>query len=580
MKECVNKAKSMIKTKKDAEIKASPILNFYPDSMGGTLRSAVKLLERPELTSAFSDVYILPSLYHSDLDRGFCVIDYDLNETLATEADLERLRDLQITLLLDMVMNHASAQSKEFQDILHRGRDSVYMEFFLDWNRFWKGRGTNGAEGYVIPEKSYLKDMFFRQPGLPVLVVITQTGERIPFWNTFYQKRFCAGTQSAELAERLGLAADEAERLSDEIRHGLATQHSPEQLALTGYSVRRDIILALLYQNMQYLGQIDLNVESQMVWSFYEQTIQKLADYGAEIVRLDAFAYTSKVPGKRNFFNEPETWEILDRMRRLAEVRGISLLPEIHASYAEKIHEKISEKGFLTYDFFLPGLLLDAMECADPSVLRDWALEVYQKKIRTVNMLGCHDGIPLLDLKGLLPEERIDALIDRVLQRGGKIKDLHGAKNVYYQINATYFSALGEEPKRLVFARAVQLFMPGKPQVWYLDLFAGKNDLEAVKRAGADGHKEINRTNLTEVKIQEALETHVVQRQLALLRFRNNFPAFGFDAEFRIEQIRTALLRFVWEKNGCAAILEADFKNASFRIGARPCGEAFAWTAL
>ena len=570
----------MIKTKKDAEIKSSPILNFYPDSMGGTLRSAVELLERPELADAFSDVYILPSLYHSDLDRGFCVIDYDLNETLAVEADLERLRDLQITLLLDMVMNHASAQSKEFQDILHRGRDSVYMEFFLDWNRFWKGCGTTGAEGYVIPEEQYLKDMFFRKPGLPVLVAVTQTGERIPFWNTFYQKRFCAGTQSAELAERLGLAADEAERLSDEIRQGLTAQRSPEQLALTGYSVSRDIILALLYQNMHYLGQIDLNVESQMVWSFYEQTIQKLADYGAKIIRLDAFAYTSKVPGKRNFFNEPETWEILDRMRRLAEVRGISLLPEIHASYAEKIHEKISEKGFLTYDFFLPGLLLDAMERADPSVLCSWALEVYQKKIRTVNMLGCHDGIPLLDLKGLLPEEQIDALIDRVLQRGGKIKDLHGAKNVYYQINATYFSALGEDAKRLVFARAVQLFMPGKPQVWYLDLFAGKNDLEAVKRAGADGHKEINRTNLTEAQIQEALETDVVQRQLALLRFRNRFPAFGFDAEFRIEQIRTALLRFIWEKNGCAAILEADFKNASFRIGAQPCGEAFAWTAL
>lgn len=38
--------------------------------------------------------------------------------------------------------------------------------------------------------------------------------------------------------------------------------------------------------------------------------------------------------------------------------------------------------------------------------------------------------------------------------------------------------------------------MPGKPQIWYLDLFAGKNDYEAVKRAGKDGHKEINRTNL------------------------------------------------------------------------------------
>ena len=68
--------------------------------------------------------------------------------------------------------------------------------------------------------------------------------------------------------------------------------------------------------------------------------------------------------------------------------------------------------------------------------------------------------------------------------------------------------------------------MPGKPQVWYLDLFAGKNDYEAVRRAGAGGHKEINRTNLSMEDIEEALKKDVVMTQLKLLRFRKNFPAF------------------------------------------------------
>mgnify|MGYP000444126537 CR=1 FL=1 len=43
-------------------------------------------------------------------------------------------------------------------------------------------------------------------------------------------------------------------------------------------------------------------------------------------------------------------------------------------------------------------------------------------------MLGCHDGIPLLDLKGLIPEERIQQIIDTVVARGGYVKDLHGQK--------------------------------------------------------------------------------------------------------------------------------------------------------
>ena len=53
------------------------------------------------------------------------------------------------------------------------------------------------------------------------------------------------------------------------------------------------------------------------------------------------------------------------------------------------------------------------------------------KRIRTVNMLGCHDGIPLLDLKGLLSEERIQSLIDTIVSRGGYVKDLHGQKSIY-----------------------------------------------------------------------------------------------------------------------------------------------------
>lgn len=41
-------------------------------------------------------------------------------------------------------------------------------------------------------------------------------------------------------------------------------------------------------------------------------------------------------------------------------------------------------------------------------------------------MLGCHDSIPLLEIKGLIPEERIQKLIATVVSRGGMVKDLHG----------------------------------------------------------------------------------------------------------------------------------------------------------
>ena len=311
---------------------------------------------------------------------------------------------------------------------------------------------------------------------------------------------------------------------------------------------------------------MDVNIRSPLVWQYYEEVLDKLASYGAAIVRLDAFGYASKLPGRRNFMNEPETWDILERIRQMAEQRGLTLLPEIHAAYGEGSYKTLAQKGYMTYDFFLPGLVIDAIENHDAQYLIRWAREQKENHIRCVNMLGCHDGIPLLDLKGLVPDERIQQLIDLIVSRGGLIKNLHGKKNMYYQVNATYFSALGCDEKKLLLARALQLFMPGKPQVWYLDLFAGENDLQAVQRGGEAGHKEINRTNLTKDEITRRLTWPIVQKQLDLLKMRNSCPAFGFDADMHISEEAHGILRIVWENQGKRAVLEANLETYDFTV--------------
>ena len=273
--------------------------------------------------------------------------------------------------------------------------------------------------------------------------------------------------------------------------------------------------------------------------------------------------------------NEEETQEFLDTVRNLlqkiddiASEYHLALCPEIHASYEEKIYETLASKGYMVYDFFLPGLVIDAFERKNGSYLKKWMDEITEKKIRTVNMLGCHDGIPLLDLKGLLPEESIQNVINATVARGGYVKDLHGAKNVYYQVNATYYSALGESDQRMLMARALQLFMPGKPQIWYLDLFAGKNDYEGMRRAGAGGHKEINRTNLTKEQIEAALEKDVVLKQLEMLRMRNTCPVFSEDAEISSE-LNGSAMKITWKnEQGCAS-LDLDFEKETYQIDIR-----------
>ncbi len=542
-----------------------PMLNAYPDSMGGTMKDIVEVLSKEEFKDVFQSFYILPSIFNTDLDRGFSVIDYSINEELAQAKDIEDLGKLGIDLKLDFILNHASVLSPQFQDLVKNGENSKYADFFINWNKFWDGYGDMTPEGYIQPRQEYIKDMFFRKPGLPILMVRMPDGRDVPYWNTFYQEVQYKRPDAQDLMESIGMQYLAAQRLSERICSELDAGKTPKDIDFTGYEKYRDKAVDFLESNRRYLGQMDLNIKSDLVWEHYRNTLRALSGYGAKIVRLDAFAYAPKEPGKKNFLNEPDTWDVLERVRNLADEFGVSLLPEIHATYGEKIYETVSDKGYMTYDFFLPGLLIYAIEKKDGEILRKWAQEMQDKKIRVVNMLGCHDGIPLLDLKGILPEEDIQEMIDTIVGRGGYVKDLHGAKNMYYQVNATYYSALGEDDKKMLFARAIQMFMPGKPQVWYLDLFAGRNDHEAVKRAGAGGHKEINRTNLTMDQIREALGKEVVKKQLELLRFRNTNPAFGFDSRLTMS-IDGSVMTFLWENEGHTAELKADFADYSFTI--------------
>ena len=268
-----------------------------------------------------------------------------------------------------------------------------------------------------------------------------------------------------------------------------------------------------------------------------------------------------------NFFNKPGTWQYLDRLKAMADEHELMLLPEIHSEYGTGLHEQVAGNGFPVYDFFLPGLVIDALDRGTSRYIVGWMRELVEKGLRTVNMLGCHDGIPVLDLKGMLPDNEIDKIIDRIMERGGRVKNLYGAdgkKIAYYQVNATYFSALGEDEQKLRLARAIQMFTPGVPQVWYLDLFAGKNDYAAADRGGAGGHKEINRTTLTLAEIEEGLATSVVQDQLDLIRLRNTSPAF--HGELEVAATAAHQMDLTWRQDDRYARLRADLRDHSFVV--------------
>ncbi|WP_194765836.1 glycosidase [Tamlana sp. I1] len=562
---------------KENKISKGVMLNAYPDSIGCNLSDIITMLKMPEFKDAFSLFYVLPTFFNSDLDRGFSVIDYNLNKELVSEEDLKALDKLNIQLKFDIVLNHLSVASPQFRDLLEHGNQSKYKDFFINWNEFWEGHGTMDADGVVIPNKEFLNKLFMRKSGLPILKVMFPDGTEKPYWNTFYQQISYNKIAESDLLSVSRLNSQEARFVTDRVNKAIEENQDLTKLDFEDCNDVKGEILQIINKKRNYLGQMDVNANSELVWDFYAETLQKVSNYGGKILRLDAFAYLHKEIGQSNFFNKPGTWEHLERIKQIADKNNLTLLPEIHAEYGLHLHDEVASEGYQIYDFFLPGLTIHAIENANSKALVTWANEIIAKGYQTVNMLGCHDGIPVLDLKGkevngtynkgLLEDTEIESIMNKIMERGGRVKNLYdpsGNKISYYQVNSTFFSALGEDEQKLLLARAIQMFMPGIPQVWYLDIFAGKNDYEAADKGGSAGHKEINRTTLSLKDVDAGLKTNIVRNQLDLIRLRNTSKAFL--GTVTINDSNDNEIDILWKNQNDLAHLKANLKDHAFTI--------------
>lgn len=270
--------------------------------------------------------------------------------------------------------------------------------------------------------------------------------------------------------------------------------------------------------------QIDLNVRSAFTKQYIKETLQSLAAHKAGIIRLDAFAFAVKKLYSSCFFVEPEIWGLLEEVQEMLDEQII--LPEIHEHYS--IQQKLAEKGYWVYDFALPMLVLYTLYMNDAGPLKNWLKICPRKQFTT---LDTHDGIGVVDVKDLLSDEQVEKTQNSLFEKGAKVKRIYNSEQYnnldIYQINCTYYSALGNNDDAYLLARALQFFAPGVPQVYYVGLLAGENDIELMERTKQG--RDINRHYYTPVEIDRNMERPVLQKLRALMRFRNSHPSFGGD---------------------------------------------------
>ena len=309
--------------------------------------------------------------------------------------------------------------------------------------------------------------------------------------------------------------------------------------------------------------QVDLDVQAEVTKEVMMSFILHLVENGADLIRLDAVGYAIKKPWTNSFLI-PETFDFIRWLRDVTPPQ-VELLAEVHHSHVQQ--QAILDSGTVNwvYDFSLPLLTLHALQTGSNKNLINW---IDIRPAEQITTLDTHDGIGVVDVQGLMTQEEINDTVTRVEKNGVKHSYRASGKNAdnldIYQINSTYYSALGEDDDAYIVARAIQFFLPGIPQVYYVGLLAGENDFELLEKTNHG--RDVNRHNYTWSEIKQAIERPVVQRLLRLMRLRSTHPAFqgifthtpGVDGEL--------LLRWNQKNTYCQALIDLRQKTVAVEL--------------
>lgn len=330
----------------------------------------------------------------------------------------------------------------------------------------------------------------------------------------------------------------------------LVALHTPRPtLPFTTYQTARgeQVLLWTTFTS----DQIDIDVAHPETRRYLADVLEKFHAAGISAIRLDAVGHTVKKAGT-SCFMIPETFAFIADFTAEAHARGMEVLVEMHGHYQHQID--LAREVDWVYDFALPPLALHTLYTRDAAPLKRW-LEM--RPGNTVTVLDTHDGIGVLDVDadrrkqapGLLPPKDIDALIETIHRRS-RDESRHASGNVASNvdssmINCTFYDALGRRDTEYLIARAVQCFLPGIPQIYYVGLLAGCNDLDLLRRTGVG--RDINRHYYTVNELAHELTRPVVQSLIELLRLRNTHEAFR--GTFHVVPSATDQILLEW-KNG------------------------------
>jgi sucrose phosphorylase len=148
----------------------------YIDRLTGSGVQSLDNILHNQLSGLFSGVHLLPFYYPIDgSDAGFDPIDHtQVDSRLGKWQDVKKLGESH-ELMADLIVNHMSAQSKEFIDVLEKGSDSPFWELFLTKEKVFP-LGLNDEQKAKI---------YRPRPGSCFTTFSLPNNQSADFWTTF-----------------------------------------------------------------------------------------------------------------------------------------------------------------------------------------------------------------------------------------------------------------------------------------------------------------------------------------------------------------------------------------------------------
>ncbi len=307
--------------------------------------------------------------------------------------------------------------------------------------------------------------------------------------------------------------------------------------------------------------QIDLNYANPAVLLDIIDVLLFYVAQGAELIRLDAIAYLWKEIGT-SCLHLPQTHRVIQLLRAILDevAPQVLLITETNVPHQDNLSYfgDGRNEAQLIYNFALPPLTLHTFHTGNAAALTQWAASLErpfrfskpEESGRTFfNFLASHDGIGLNPARGILRDDEITALVDRVVAHGGRVsyKRNPDGSTTPYELNINYFDALSDpnsnEPlslqiDRFVAAHAIMLALSGVPGLYFHSLFGSRGWPEGVALTGQN--RTINRQKFDRAKVERELRDpqarrhQVFERLKHLLQIRSASSAFHPQSEQRV----------------------------------------------